>query len=858
MVLSLKKNFPAVERIKVSHVVLVSGMLTFLYLLEICLGFRTVYYAFNLWNNPKHGFVVSWTLCVACLLLSVGSSFAVSVLSAMWEQKQLEEEEKPKSVIRFALHIIVGGMIWRYICLWFSNKKEHQKKGALLLAINKFLFTQLFTIPNVIVHLSLMDSLENLLFDVCSILCISINLILVCTIFSSCRTEVDDLKKWNYETIDLVPLVFSRNDSSDKVTKKTDIQDKSVESNQENNGKAKAKRNFEIAAMRIIILFQTFGFSLGRLLALGILLKMAGVYAVSIMLLQLLLSVIYLKFQAPVLVSECLPKWRQLLRLAFLSYILIFEWHLNRDPKTGYDFTSNMKHGIFYYCVATVESVFYLITWAVTSCCATGDYILDTADPRRKFTRNIIIIGTLSLVFSLTIHIFLLFWHSRRMRVLFRSVRRRYVSTKLRMSTYGSEKKAKDENGKTSKHCKEDISGPIPVGKETHDDFSKQVLESPSEKHNSYVDLREPLDEEIEICSRETKSPKKEDNIVREQMAKNSDKNDIIQNADNYETSGKKKGKNSEVVREADIQLPSIKSEAQEKGIAITTVTSIEHEKRSNILSNTSPGNVKEAVQQNAVVSMKSRVADSITQQWNKLSSVSRKFTGNMREHIQKRKEHFLKFRSVSNTVSCNQEYNPKYSPSNNNSEINHEYDLTKNNPREQSVSDLIESSEDHFLGDDAHTQENKQQFTEVSKFESVDLKVPDNIDSEADISANDSTKMSDGTLNSSESAHCDGDSSCPCYICRTSGGTFLRRRSSSVPPPDRKLLQDKVTASTGNKALSRFLSNPNMLSHVCDEVNLKDEKLDDEGNNNSFFFPKGGFRNLSLLSLENRVEHYV
>ncbi|GIX76507.1 hypothetical protein CEXT_173301 [Caerostris extrusa] len=54
MVIDIKVNLPKIEKVKVSRVVLISGILTFLYLIEFSIGIRVVYHTFSLWSSSYY------------------------------------------------------------------------------------------------------------------------------------------------------------------------------------------------------------------------------------------------------------------------------------------------------------------------------------------------------------------------------------------------------------------------------------------------------------------------------------------------------------------------------------------------------------------------------------------------------------------------------------------------------------------------------------------------------------------------------------------------------------------------------------------------------------------------------------
>lgn len=815
------------KNIKISRVVLISGILTFIYCIEFCLGIRTIFYTFKLWSDPidkLQGSQVSWTLCVACLLTATITAFTVNVLSAVWEQKQLQEKKKEKSAIRFAFHIAVGGMLWRYIHLWCIDSKEFQKKDAILLTMTKFFFTQTFTIPMVIVHVSVMDHLDELIYDVCSILCISVNLILTCTMFSWCSNEVEDLKKWDYETVNLIPLIFQTApkvavDSSLKVSKDSNEKDGASKLDKKDLN----PNEFENTIIRTIVFFQSFGFSLGRLLALGILLKLAGIYAVSIMFLQLLLSVIYLKFQSPFLVSDSLPKWRQLTRLAFLSYMLIFEWHLNRDTKTGYDFSFSMKHSILYYCLATLESVFYLVTWAVTTHLSEKSELSNISKQNNKFYRIILVIGSMALVFSLTIHVLLLFWKSRKMSMFFSSVRRHYENTKLRLSKSGCRNEVDETEVKTSKRTHVDISSPIPI-KKRDDESSNQGNEL--EKYNSYRDLREPLDEEIEIYFRKCDYQNKSDNtkernsqVTISEETKSTHKQSVLESVHN--PSVEMNDANDYILENSEVMVnPAV--------ITPSVFNSVQHAKSENVADESE----KESKSKFALFS------DNVSEQWGKFSSISRKFTGTVKDQFKKKKDQIQNLKS---SVSPDSKKSETLTKSSSDSKAVKSDDK---NPKE-----TIEVTEGYFVGDDRCYQIESSQIIQGAeskriRFSEETLSQLQSFGSEAEDEIM--------TTESDNFNHKEGDSPCPCYICKTFGdGRFRRRRSSSVPPFDRKRKEVEITR--GNESsLPRYMSTPNISQNFCEKEN-KDKKR--------FTSPtilRKSIFNLSALSLDDRVEHYV
>lgn len=828
------------KRIKVSRVVFMSGILTFMYCIEFFIGIRTVYYTFRAWNNSSSESQekpVSWTLCVACLFAAVISTFSVNLLSAMWEQKQLDEREQEKSAIRFAFHIVVGGMIWRYINLWCIETKEYQKKGALLLTMIKFLFTQTFTIPMVIVHVSVMDHLEEIIYDAFSIACISTSLIFTCTMFSWCSNEIEELKKWDFETVDLVPLIFQSDvttsaPSSNKTT--------SVATNKESEANVEQKsgcntKDLELILVKIIVFFQTYGFSFGRLLALGILLKLAGIYAVSIMFLQLLISVIYLKFQTPILVSDSLPKWRQLSRLAFMSYILIFEWHLNRDPKTGYDFSSNIKHTMLYYSVATIESVFYLVTWTITTNYTSKYEVAGVKITPARFSRIILIIGSMALVFSLTIHLFLLLWRSRRISVFIYSVKRRYETAKLRLSIYKCGRNTEEKSVKRIDRAHIDISSPIPI-KKNEDQGTCHEKVAELEKHNSYRDLREPIDEEIDLyfrkCDTHVKQKDSEDQIESRHITMPDESKEIATGRSFVETLDKHL--HNEVNK-----VQNSASEGLGKFNEPATVVRTETDALADLK------NEKNVTGKSPKTSLKSKfnyLSGSISEQWGKVSSVPSKFAGSVRGQIERTKKQFQNIRSNSSVAANKPETKIEASGSSS--------AAANMNSESESVKQNNDGSEGYFVGDDRCYKEEALQSVKSVGHQHVTF-------SSEIISKLEDSESDEDTLPASDSNHTVGDSPCLCYICRTLGDSrFRRRRSSSVPPADRKprLAEDD---SIENNNLSRYRSNPNIAQSRCEKKKTEQISNDRQVNASPAKISKATF-SLSRLSLENRLQHYV
>ncbi|GBM87839.1 hypothetical protein AVEN_58703-1 [Araneus ventricosus] len=880
----IKVNLPKIEKVKVSRVVLISGMLTFLYLIEFCLGIRSVYHTFSLWNSSPYASqntqVVSWTLCVACLLVCVTSSFTANLISAMWEQKQLKEKGQEKSAIRFAFHIIVGGMIWRYVCLWFSDKKELQKKEAMLLTMAKFIFTQFYTIPMIIVSASLLEDFQEIIYDLCAVACVSITLLLTCIMFSWCKAEVDDLKKWSFETVDLVPLIFCQ--SSDDSQKSSSVSN-SVENKESGNSVAEVSNQnddaVEIAFLRIIVLLQTFSFTFGRLLALGILLRLAGIYAVSIMFLQLLISVVYLKFQVPFLVSDSLPKWRQLCRLAFMSYILIFEWHLNRDPKTGYDFTSNIKHSMLYYLIATLESIFYFVTWAITESYISSNYLDYLSSSKRKFVRNLIVIGSMSLVFSLTIYILLMFWQSRRLSKLLHSLQRRYLNSKLKIVNNGSrngmERKSECKSGRPH------ISNPIAINTTTDISSTNDEVRE-LEKHSSYRDLREPIDDEIELYVRNGANANGFKTSL-EEINNDTEKSPVtkmdiqtikrVENSNMEEKSDDEKFERVEIdeFEEDDSEVrfsppesctssPAFINVSKNKSYDSSADKSVKSDEKSASPSlksdkNCSAVDISTNAPSSTVKLKMAAISESMSEGWNKFSSLSLKFTGAMQGQIQKRKEQFQNFRSPSGNDNNERQSSKKSSNTCTTEAIsatdsNCEQTMTKNSGDD--------SSEGYFMGDyrcpDGKIYQSNQDINN------------DCADTETEEEENEPVKRA-SVVNLYEEAsdpepiHCEGDEPCPCFVCRTIGdGQILRRRrSSSVPLPERKTrcnMSSRVFPE--ESSIARFASTSNIVEMDATSE-LRDGKTKEiDISHVPKLYIKGSFQNLSLISLENRIEHYV
>ncbi|GIX93967.1 uncharacterized protein CDAR_557951 [Caerostris darwini] len=885
MVIDIKVNLPKIEKVKVSRVVLISGILTFLYLIEFSIGIRVVYHTFSLWSSSyydsKNTQYVSWTLCVACLFVCATSCFCTNLMSAMWEQKQLKEKGKEKNVLRFAFHIIVGGMIWRYVCLWFSDKKDMQKKEALLLTMAKFHFTQFYTIPMIIVSASLLENFEEIIYDLCAVICISFTLLLTCIMFSWCKNETEELKKWNFETSSLVPLIFCH--SSDEQPKSKSS--KELESSEMETPEAK-DGIMEIVFLRIIVLLQTFSFTFGRLLALGILLKIAGIYAISIMFLQLLISVVYLKFQVPFLVSDSLPKWRQLTRLAFMSYILIFEWHLNRDPKTAYDFTSNIKHSMLYYFIATLESIFYFITWAITESYTSNNYLDYIINPKRKFVRNLIIVGTMSLIFSLTIFFLLMFWQSRRLTKLLHSLQRRYLNSKLKMS---SRRRSwmKRKSMEDSHHPKVDISNPIAINTVSGDISLKDERDNELSNHSSYRDLRDPVDDEIGIYEPNTLNNREhqaipkmtindiqhtEDKSIKSSFkSKRNNLNGVESNKEDFDYKSQREESDEEPVAESAFNAkvsyisPPAVIDVKENKSYVNIETAI-HSKNSPSYESSKVNNALEKesneIQDSTAPISKSKItafSESINVGWNKFSSLSRKFTGAMQEHIQKRKEQFQ------NNRASEQDNKPepkspgttspeKTTPSNDENYVKETPESLKGDP---------DSSEGYFVGDSRY---NKGEVY----LSCQDITADSNESIESQQSEEESFKSASvvnlhEVANDSEPVHCEGTDPCPCYVCRTvgDGHTILRRRrSSSVPLPERK-----TRYNLSQKVFPKQLCVPSLITDsnsIQVDIKTEEEHLEESVeitpkiSNVPRMYLKGSFQNLSIMSLDSRIEHYV
>ncbi|GIX76504.1 uncharacterized protein CEXT_173291 [Caerostris extrusa] len=92
------------------------------------------------------------------------------------------------------------------------------------------------------------------------------------------------------------------------------------------------------------------------------------------------------------------------------------------------------------------------------------------------------------------------------------------------------------------------------------------------------------------------------------------------------------------------------------------------------------------------------------------------------------------------------------------------------------------------------------------------------------------------------EPVHREGSDPCPCYVCRTvgDGHTILRRRrSSSVPLPERKRVII-CGHKTEEEHLEESVENTPKISNV------------------PRMYLKGSFQNLSIMSLDSRIEHYV
>lgn len=844
------------KKMKVGRVVLISGLLTFLFLVEFCIGLRNLHYIFKLWHDasriPLNKEAVSWTLCVACLLICVFSTFTVSVISAIWEQKQMAENGKEKSPIRFALHIFVSGMIWRYVKLWFAENKKLQKKEALLLTLLKFFFTQFFTIPMVIIHASSSEKLEEIIYDICSVSCISVNLILTCTVFSWCKSEVNELKKWNFETIDLIPLIFCQSSEDPQPPTATDqsnsdAKSKEVANNNPNTSCDLADDSFESALVRIIVLFQTFSFTFGRLLALGILLKLAGIYALTILFLQLLISVVYLKFQVPFLVSDSLPKWRQLLRLAFMSYILIFEWHLNRDPKTAYDFTSNIKHSMLYYFIATLESIFYFVTWAITEAYASNSSFNDNV-MKRRFSRNIIIMGVLSLMFSLIVHFLLLFWHSRRLSAFINSMQRSYLKSNLKIvKKVRNKDKSKSTALEANKQYPE-ISDPIPLYDSSDGCHPQKDVHSPLEKRNSYKDLREPIDDEIEIYARKNsattvgKKTKASPITERELYSKRESTTSCTE--ENHKQDMKKRSKGTKL--NSKITSTKSNSACESKDSCITVISRNDSNSSQSESDTKSNENATESKISPASRTKRAQFSESINDQWSKFSSIPKKLTGTMRDQIQKRKEQFHNFRNSSSekATDIHQQNAEEHCSPEKNSKV-YRASIASQSKEEISVN---ESSEAYFMGDSQDneykqydsgeevgssddntdiydTNEEMRRNSTISKEDSASIASQSKKDSVAnqtseayfigdhqgyednqcdsgEVGSSDDNSDIDDThqevhrnstmedtsdeMSQQEQSHMDGEDPCPCNVCIPKEGGILRRRSSSVPTVDK------------------------------------------------------------------------
>ncbi|GFQ72627.1 uncharacterized protein TNCT_641301 [Trichonephila clavata] len=864
MVLEVK--LPAIKKLKLSRVVLISGVLTFLYLIEFCIGIRGVYHSFSLWTatlyDPQGTQTVSWTLCVACLLVCVVSSFTANLISAIWEQKQLKDKGEQRSAIRFAFHIIVGGMIWRYVCLWFSDKTELQKKEAILLTMAKFLFTQFYTIPMVIVSASLLESFHEIIYNLCTILCISLTLIFTCMMFSWCKNEVNDLKKWNFETVDLVPLIFCQSLDDQQKSDATSQSDASKVSRNSEKVQESKEDVIETTFIRIIVLLQTFSFTFGRLLALGILLKLAGIYAVSIMFLQLLISVVYLKFQVPFLVSDSLPKWRQLARLTFMSYILIFEWHLNRDPTTGYDFTSNVKHSILYYFIATLESIFYFVTWAIAESYTSNNY-LDYMDSSKR----------------------------RRLSKLLHSIQRRYLNSKLRMSRNRNIKWSKRKSEHNSNRPQVDISNPIPIESPADE---KNVTDL--EKHSSYRDLREPLDEDIEIYVRnikadnelKTASGKTDCNLEQSSLQEEEssyinkcdistmDENVIKETFEKVNTDCKKTIKE---IRFSDINYvvdPAVinvnENVCHDKCDNKNGISSNNNNNNNEInlnnesLKNVSVENKSTKPVETAISSSKSRISifsENMSEGWNKFSSLSRKFTGAMQEHVQKRKEQFRNFRPTSEQ---DKEHGQKSNAETHSSDTvstdeTTSVEIKSSEEKPEVFPEDPDFTEGYFVGDSRCNEENPHD----SSLETGNVCTDTQIEIVGEGSCKNSpTRSIHEEVNDLEPVHCEGDEPCPCFVCKTIGdGNILRRRrSSSVPPPDRKALYNLSSKVLLKQTSLTDCDSDSKADHVDTNATVSDSTTHGYNTYKSSFvpkiYPKGRFSNLSLTSLENRIEHYV
>ncbi|KAG8196542.1 hypothetical protein JTE90_003559 [Oedothorax gibbosus] len=840
------------KKMKVSRVVVVCGLLTFLFIVEFCIGIRNLYYMFRLWREssriPSSNPSVSLTLCVVSVIACFVSSSIVNLISAMWEQKQRTENGKEKSLSRIALHIFVSGMIWRYVSLWFIDDKKLQKKEALLLTLVKFFFTQFFTIPMVIVHASSSEKLEEVIYDVCSASCISINLILTCTVFTWCKAEVNDLKKWNFETIDLIPLIFCQSTDDQPPQRpsdqnKTDIKGTAVGVSDSTVPCDFADDNLESIFLRIIVLFQTFSFTLGRLLALGILLKLAGVYALTILFLQLLISVVYLKFQVPFLVSDSLSKWRQLTRLAFLSYILIFEWHLNRDPKTGYDFTSNIKHSMLYYFIATLESAFYFITWAITEHFTSYNSLTDSS-LKQKFLRNIIVIGIVLLMFSLVVHILLLFWHSRRLKAFINSAQRGYLNFKVKISNSEKSKdKPKSKKLQTNK-VQPEVDDYTAAFDSSNGCSTKNESPYSIEKRNSYKDLREPIDDEIEIYTRNNKNFICNTILDDKNNAKLHCKSEIQTNCTKqYQKDITNKRENI-----TGIKLETDKEVVSKDGISVS---------ESSPTSKTKLGNFSE----------------SINGQLNKLTSASKKFTGTMRDHIHKRKKQFDNYRNPSTEKTSDSSVKKPAEQGVIGKLSKKDSSKVASDTKEVSSED---SSEAYFIGDPRGYDDEP---IEVIGSNPETFNIDDIDNSQEDISRNSSigyandqmshqesfeenisqTSSMEDTTNEPryhENCHLDGEEPCPCHICRP-GGSFLRRRSSSIPYIERKQrFLSSMAPEEGSKG-SSMLRHPSSPSISVDMMSSRNSDKD-EPSDTPCMYLKGRSQNLSLSRWDNKVEHLV
>ncbi|GFY72506.1 uncharacterized protein TNIN_488441 [Trichonephila inaurata madagascariensis] len=446
-------------------------------------------------------------------------------------------------------------------------------------------------------------------------------------------------------------------------------------------------------------------------------------------------------------------------------------------------------------------------------------------------------------------------------------MQRRYLNSKLRMSRNRNIKWSKRKSDHNSNRPQVDISNPIPIENSADENNVTDL-----ERHSSYRDLREPLDEDIEIYVRNVKtnnelktvSGKTDCNL--EQSSYQEEESSYINKSDNsmmdenvikeiFETVSTGCKKTIKEIRFSDINNvvdPAVINVNEnmrhdkgdnENGISSNNNNNNEMDLNNESLKNVSVENKSTKSVDTAISSSKSRISifsESMSEGWNKFSSLSRKFTGAMQEHVQKRKEQFRNFRPASEQ---DKEHGQKSNEKTNSSHI------------------ILISTEGYFVGDSRCNEENPHDSSQ----ETGNICTDTQIEIVGEGSSKDSpTRSIHEEVNDPEPVHCEGDEPCPCFVCKTIGdGNILRRRrSSSVPPPDRKALYNLPSKVLLKQTSLTDCDSDSNADHVETNATVSDSTKHGDSTSKSPFvpkiYPKGRFPNLSLMSSGNRIEHYV